>query len=120
RARAAPAASAGAARRGCRGAVGPAARAPRAWRSPRAPARGAPRCVPGRPSLAEDHGMRAAVPRPAGLVLLVAERQLLPVADGGHALGGDALPDQPVLHGLRPLRAEGEVVLDGAAAVGVT
>src|SRR5713226_4347279 len=63
--------------------------------------------------------MGTPVARPAGLVLLVTEGQLLAVADGRNALGGDALSHQVVLHGLRPLGPECQVVLDGAAAVAV-
>src|SRR5262249_2590904 len=47
------------------------------------------------------------------------ERQLLAVADGRQPIGADALPDVVVLHALRALRAESEVVFDGAAAVAV-
>src|SRR5438034_1916293 len=85
-------------------------------RVPRARAR--PR-VSGARSLAEDHRVDPPVARPAGVVLLVAEGQLLAVADGRDALGGDALSHQVVLHRLRPLGPERQVVLDGAAAVAV-
>src|SRR5207247_3375713 len=81
-------------------------------------ARAGPR-VWGARSLAEDHRVDPPVARPAGVVLLVAEGQLLTVADGRDALGGDALSHQVVLHGLRPLGPERQVVLDGAAAVAV-
>src|SRR5262249_41425439 len=63
--------------------------------------------------------MDAPVARPALLVLLVTERELLAVADGGHPIGRDSLSGKVVLDRLRALGAEGEVVLDGAAAVGM-
>src|SRR5690349_8500042 len=73
----------------------------------------------GRTTLLEQHRMDAAVPRPARFGLVLAERQLLAVADGREPIGGDALSDVVVLHALRALRAEAQVVLDGAAAVAV-
>src|SRR5206468_9174785 len=96
---------------------------------PAAPARRASRTRPGkrgrgplrpRPSLPDDHGVHPPVPGPAGVVLLVAERELLAVADGRQPVGGDALGDEVVLYRLRPLRAEREVVLDRTAAVAMS
>src|SRR6266516_7377887 len=98
------------------GPAAPARRGSHIRRAPRARAR--PR-VSGARSLAEDHRVDPPVARPACVVLLVAEGQLLAVADGRDALGGDALSHQVVLHGLRPLGPERQVVLDGAAAVAV-
>src|SRR5262249_2697072 len=70
-------------------------------------------------SLAEDDAVDAPVARPALLVLVVTERELLAVADGRQPVGRDPLRDEVVLHRLRTLGAAGQVVLDGAASVGV-
>src|SRR5438132_2855450 len=115
----APPAAAAAGPGGWCAAGGPAAPARRGSHIRRAPrARARPR-VSGARSLAEDHRVDPPVARPAGVVLLVTEGQLLAVADGRDALGGDALSHQVVLHGLRPLGPQRQVVLDGAAAVAV-
>src|SRR5262249_11213034 len=101
-----------------RGTDDPAGRSARAWRSH--PARtGEGRGRRGAASRAEDDRVDATIAGPARFALLLAERQLLPVADGRHAIRRDTLSRQVVLHRLGSLRAECEVVLDRATAVAV-
>src|SRR5262245_45152243 len=64
--------------------------------------------------------MHAPVARPAGFVLLVAEGELLTVADRRDAARLDPLADEVVLHRLRQICTEAEVVLDRPAAVSVS
>ena len=66
-----------------------------------------------------DGEVRAAVPRPALLVGLLAERDLLAVRHRLQAGGVDAQRDQVVVGGLRAPLAQRQVVLDRAALVAV-
>src|SRR3954447_11628080 len=66
-----------------------------------------------------DHHVGAAVLRPAALHLLGADGPLLAVGDGAHTGVGDAERLQVVLHRVGPALAQGQVVLAGAARVGV-
>src|SRR5262249_5175698 len=118
RPRAAAPAAAGAGPGASRGTGDPAERSAPAWRSHRARRR-AGTFRRSAASLAESAGVAPPVAGPALFALLLAERQLLPVADGRHPIRRDALIRQVVLHRLGALRAEREVVFDGAAAVAV-
>ena len=69
--------------------------------------------------LRRDDEVAAAVLRPAALVLLVAERLLLALADDQDAVGGHAEADQVALHRVRAPFAESQVVLGRAARVAV-
>src|SRR4051812_26467525 len=66
----------------------------------------------------DDH-VRAAVLRPAALRLLGADRPLFTVGDGAHAGAGHSQGGEIVAHGAGAALAQGEVVLVGAARVGV-
>src|SRR5208282_3838839 len=61
----------------------------------------------------------APVLRPAGFVVLVAQRQLFAIADRRHAAGVDAQRLEVILGGLRALGAERNIVFLGAALVAV-
>ena len=64
--------------------------------------------------------MRAAILAPARLVLLVANRPLLAVADDGDAVRLDALGDEVIHRRLCATLAERQVVLVGAALIAVS
>src|SRR5690606_16143181 len=70
-------------------------------------------------SLAQHREVYTPVPAPALLGLLLADRELLAVADRRQALGRDAEADEVIARRGRPAGAEREVVLDGAAVVAV-
>src|SRR5687768_8447720 len=63
--------------------------------------------------------MHAAVPRVAIFGLLLAEGQLLPVADGDDPIARDAVGEKVLLHRGGATGAERQVVLDGAPLVAV-
>src|SRR5579871_2005476 len=69
--------------------------------------------------LRRNHEVSAPVLRPAGLLLLVAERLLLAHADHVDPVGGDPEVHQVVVHGIRAALAECEVVLARAPRVGM-
>src|SRR3990172_5352400 len=56
---------------------------------------------------------------PAVLVVLRAKRALLAIADDRNPVGGDPERDEVVHRGFRPTLTEREVVLVGAALIGV-
>src|ERR1041385_5826745 len=66
-----------------------------------------------------EHRDGAPVLRPARDVIAYGDRAFLTVGDGAHAVGGDAARDEIVAHRLRTPGAERDVVLAGAALVGV-
>src|SRR3954465_1329688 len=68
---------------------------------------------------AGDHGVGTAVLRPAALHLLGADGALLAVGDRAHAGVGAAERLHVVLHRVGPALPQGQVVLAGAAGVGV-
>src|SRR5262249_37555533 len=94
---------------------------PRARASPPAPgrARAPPRRVSGPSALLPDEEVRPSVLRPAALRALAAQRPLRAVAQQGDAGAVDSQRDQVVPGGRRPALAERDVVLVGAALVGV-
>src|SRR5262249_44726206 len=92
-------------------------RSPKHNRRPMAPVVPFPRVSPSRAGI--EHGYRAAVLRPARDVVADRDRALLAVGNRPHALCLDAARDEIIAHRLRPAGAERDVVLAGAALVGV-
>src|SRR5215218_6549739 len=76
-------------------------------------------CLALHPRPAVEHGHGAAVLRPARDVVAGRDRTLLAVGDGADARAGDAARGEVVAHHLRAAGAEREIVLAGAALVGV-
>src|SRR6185503_2184472 len=68
---------------------------------------------------AVEHGLGAAILRPAGNVVAHRHRALLAVGNRADALGIDAVLGQEVAHRLGAPRTQSDVVLAGAALVGV-
>src|SRR5439155_214466 len=67
-----------------------------------------------------EHGLRAAILRPAGDVVAHRHGSLLAVGDRANALRVDAVLGQVGAHGRGSLRTERDIVLARAALVGVT
>src|SRR5208282_2579700 len=76
--------------------------------------------VPPLPLLFLVHEVAATILLPATFVRLGAEWFLLAVADGLDAIAADSGLDERILHGVRAIGAQGEVIFGGAALVAMS